>query len=175
QLADVHKECRDIPNAMTDPSVSMSNQCVCKDGFKGPARFGLDSVDAKCVDIDECFNQNVCGADLECMNTQGSYQCTCKSGFTNYNATHCEDKDECKDGSANCHAIAACKNQHGFYQCFCPQGYTGSGVGSNGCTDLNECQNAMVCGVDASCKNLIGSYECTKCDAGHINVKGFCE
>ena len=41
-------------------------------------------------DIDECLNVTVtCGENAECLNTEGSYSCQCKSGFTGdgYNCT----------------------------------------------------------------------------------------
>ncbi|XP_053348725.1 adhesion G protein-coupled receptor E2-like [Clarias gariepinus] len=33
-------------------------------------------------DIEECVeNQTICGPDAKCSNTEGSYYCTCHSGF----------------------------------------------------------------------------------------------
>ena len=41
-------------------------------------------------DIDEC-NSQICGVNSECVNTPGSYQCRCISGFT-WSGTACVGK-----------------------------------------------------------------------------------
>ena len=37
------------------------------------------------------------------------------------------DKNECTDGSAECHVDADCTNTEGSYTCKCKPGYTGDG------------------------------------------------
>ena len=34
------------------------------------------------VDINECEGENECSDNAECINTEGSYDCECKEGFT---------------------------------------------------------------------------------------------
>ena len=34
------------------------------------------------LDIDECSGINMCSEDADCTNTDGSYVCNCKSGFS---------------------------------------------------------------------------------------------
>ena len=35
------------------------------------------------VDVDECTSfPNICGANADCHNTDGSYICNCKGGYT---------------------------------------------------------------------------------------------
>ena len=45
-------------------------------------------------DIDECSAESrPCDENADCTNTDGSYSCTCKQGFTG-NGTICEGKDK---------------------------------------------------------------------------------
>ena len=37
------------------------------------------------------------------------------------------DRNECKDGTAVCDAVAICNNTIGGYECKCPKGYEGTG------------------------------------------------
>lgn len=49
--------------------------CSCKEGFV--------SSGGECLDIDECkSHQHMCGANADCTNTLGSYECLCAPGFT---------------------------------------------------------------------------------------------
>ncbi|TRY90772.1 hypothetical protein DNTS_028646 [Danionella cerebrum] len=70
-------------------------------------------------DADECklFENEIC-KDGFCLNTNGSYECYCKSGLY-YDETklQCVDVDECADES-NC-IDGNCMNTYGSYQCFC--------------------------------------------------------
>ena len=48
-----------------------------------------------CSDIDECaVRVNNCHPNADCTNTFGSFDCSCKSGYTG-NGTFCENIDEC--------------------------------------------------------------------------------
>ncbi|KAK9981791.1 hypothetical protein ABG768_001315 [Culter alburnus] len=40
--------------------------------------------EAKCEDIDECKDPDVCGTNAECHNYPGSYICKCHQGYSNY-------------------------------------------------------------------------------------------
>ena len=50
-----------------------------------------------CADIDECeTSDNDCarfGPNAQCMNTDGSYECGCASGYKN-NGTYCESMSQ---------------------------------------------------------------------------------
>ena len=39
-------------------------------------------------DIDECSISAPCDTNAQCLNTPGSYNCSCNSGYTG-NGTHC--------------------------------------------------------------------------------------
>ena len=46
-------------------------------------------------DIDECSAvSNLCDENADCANSDGSYSCTCKQGFTG-NGTACEGNNGC--------------------------------------------------------------------------------
>ncbi|XP_062576062.1 adhesion G protein-coupled receptor E1-like, partial [Saccostrea cucullata] len=76
--------------------------------------------------IDECSsNQHLC--TQRCINTQGSYRCSCTDGFQlRSDNTTCEDVDECSLETSDCHQ--QCLNTIGGYYCFCYEGFhlTGS-------------------------------------------------
>ena len=41
------------------------------------------------LDINECVGENSCDANATCLNTEGSYLCTCNPGFFG-NGTFCK-------------------------------------------------------------------------------------
>ncbi|XP_023931187.1 fibrillin-1 [Lingula anatina] len=117
-------------------------------------------------DIDECiFNRGGCHTAAACINTIGSFSCTCNSGYFG-NGFTCDtevnygDIDECST-SNQCHANAQCTNTVGSYKCACDAGYTGDG---RTCSNINEC-TASPCHADATCTDTEGSYVC-KCKPG---------
>lgn len=63
----------------------------CMDGTKFVRNRG-------CVDINECRElEDACSSNEECVNTMGSYVCTCKTGFRRDNLTQaCVDINECQ-------------------------------------------------------------------------------
>ena len=105
------------------------------------------------LDIDECKDENyVCDVNANCTNTYGSYNCTCKEGYTGdgrscsgtnliiikfdffsffkvtfYTSLVSSDIDECNNGSHVCDVNANCTNNNGSHNCTCKEGYTGNG------------------------------------------------
>lgn len=53
--------------------------CICRDGWSGE----------DCLqDVDECVETpDICGSETICTNTNGSYICSCKTGYTEKNGT----------------------------------------------------------------------------------------
>ncbi|XP_070182791.1 CUB and sushi domain-containing protein 3-like [Littorina saxatilis] len=74
-----------------------------------------------CQDLDECFLKNPCHVEAVCTNTDGSYTCTCRSGFQQ-NGALCDDVNECNSNNGGC--SDTCDNVAGSYTCSCPPGST---------------------------------------------------
>ncbi|XP_029991385.1 CD97 antigen isoform X2 [Sphaeramia orbicularis] len=140
---------------------------------------GQVSKRGDCVDEDEC-EYNPCGKHAECVNTAGSYECHCPSGFkkseTTDNVTtvngQCEDINECLEDRGICGHTAVCANRIGSYKCTCRSGYNDNKE-SGQCVDVDECEEAEIaqediCGMKGTCKNVEGSYWC-KCQQGYTN------
>ena len=108
-----------------------------------------------CNEINECENSSICQGN--CINTIGSYRCSCLEGFYNMNDTLCADINECQFDNGNC--SHNCSNTVGSFECSCLGGY--EKLGSSDCVDINECllDNGN-CAQD--CSNTIGSYECSR-------------
>ena len=77
------------------------------------------------IDIDECSTGDVCDENAECVDTAGSYDCTCSSGYTGDGHT-CLDIDECL--SDPCDENATCTNNNGSFSCHCHTGFVGNGT-----------------------------------------------
>ena len=167
--ADELNNCR----AFTDcNNENLSFGCTCIDGgFTGPAVVG-DSVE--CADINECEGENVCDVDFGvCSNNDGSYSCSCPSGFedTNGDGTSCRDLDECLgegDGHGICGDGTVCENSPGSFDCVCMPGYHNAAATNDGtivCPDIDECESGTDdCGADADCTNTDGGFECSCSD-----------
>ncbi|OWK00463.1 PROS1 [Cervus elaphus hippelaphus] len=131
--------------------------CICKSGWQGE----------KCEsDINECkdpANVNA-GCSQICVNTPGSYHCSCKNGFVMLsNKKDCKDVDECVLKPSIC-GTAVCKNIPGDFECECAEGYKYNPV-SKSCDDVDECSENLCAQL---CVNYPGGYSCY-CDG----KKGF--
>ncbi|XP_015758389.1 PREDICTED: low-density lipoprotein receptor-related protein 4-like isoform X3 [Acropora digitifera] len=87
--------------------------------------------DMKTFDVDECSASSpVCDKNGICNNTVGSYNCTCKQGYSSAEGKRCKDIDECQISSP-CHVNATCRNSDGSYSCSCNYGLKGDGKTCN--------------------------------------------
>ncbi|KAH7850391.1 hypothetical protein Vadar_032166 [Vaccinium darrowii] len=84
--------CRDVDAA------GGGYNCYCKQGYQGNPY-----VSDGCKDVDECkdLTNNKCKSNATCINTPGSYYCTCPSGYyySSYNLT--EDGWRCIPGQGH--------------------------------------------------------------------------
>ncbi|XP_054460594.1 adhesion G protein-coupled receptor E5 [Anoplopoma fimbria] len=148
-------------------------ECLCQ------CENGLKRKGGQCIDEDEC-EEDLCGENTKCFNTEGSFSCQCLQGYKNVKGQVnftlegiCQDINECSDVYNICGPVANCSNQIGGYNCTCHSGYTKATNGTGNCTDIDECKeaeskNEALCGVKGSCKNSNGSYGCI-CEKGSTN------
>ncbi|CAH1226426.1 VWCE [Branchiostoma lanceolatum] len=130
-----------------------TNVCECDEGWVGTQC--EHDVDECTHGIDECDREN--GA---CINTEGSYNCSCNDGLHLINGTFCHeipDTDECARGISGC--AQNCHNTHGSYYCSCDAGYT-LAADRHACTDINECATNRG-GCEHICTNVPGSRNCS--------------
>ncbi len=164
-----------------------SFECTCKAGFTGDGKIcgcaqGYEVGPSSCVDVNECTTgQNDCApatAGGQCVNKPGSFECTCKAGFTGDGKTcgcaqgyevgpsgSCVDANECTAGTSTCAPEAQggkCSNKPGSFTCSCLPGWEGDGTT---CKDKDECAlNTDNC--NQICTNTLGSFECS-CNPGY--------
>ena len=98
-----------------------------------------------CIDIDECKNLEACSESQQltvCLNTIGSFQCTCGEGFEyNPSLDECRNLNECLVDAFDCNPHQFCVDTYGSYECQCKSGF--NRVGSE-CFDVNECKEKAV-------------------------------
>ena len=67
--------------------------------------------------------------NADCVNVEGSYECTCREGFMG-DGRQClmpQMQNECMDGTDSCSANAICTDLEVGYECVCRSGFTGDG------------------------------------------------
>ncbi|XP_053387432.1 mucin-like protein isoform X2 [Mercenaria mercenaria] len=85
----------------------------------------IASYKQTCENINECtVGPNPCGQI--CNDTDGSYKCFCKEGFTlNIDGHKCDDIDECTLTPSKCTGEnEVCLNIEGNFSCICKPGYS---------------------------------------------------
>lgn len=111
------KSCVYITDGKKNPGgcIGVPQGCggACPQGFY---RYYNQFGGTQCVDVNEC-RQNMCGQST-CINTLGSYQCTCPTGYT-YQGGRCQDANAC----ARSPCSFGCLNNRGGFACQCPPGY----------------------------------------------------
>ncbi|KAJ8035710.1 Mucin-like protein [Holothuria leucospilota] len=172
-------ECQDSPCAADAVCTNTNGSfaCVCNSGFMGDG-FSCENVNECEEGSMTCFSNGTCvttavacSTDATCFNTNGSYDCQCKSGFRG-TGLECVDIDECLN-ETSCNAMADCLNTNGSYVCTCPDGYRGNGF--DNCTNIDECaENIDDCDMKAFCVDTDGGYNCT-CNTGYSGNGTACE
>ncbi|XP_035694584.1 uncharacterized protein LOC118428591 [Branchiostoma floridae] len=111
-------------------------------------------------DTNECTSDNG-GCSHNCVNTDGSYYCTCRTGYRLSGSQSCTDINECSSGNGGCDH--QCHDTSGSFYCTCNTGY--SFYGSTRCIDIDECSRNTD-GCSHICDNTVGSYTC-RCRPGY--------
>ncbi|CAH1271521.1 FCGBP [Branchiostoma lanceolatum] len=110
--------CHPLATCEDVPAPDTGAVCTCPAGFEGDGTMGGTG----CTDVDECDTGNG-GCDHTCSNTDGSYDCSCNTGYSlNADGHACDDVDECNTDNGGCGQT--CTNTMGNYDCSCGDGYT---------------------------------------------------
>ncbi|KAK3590313.1 hypothetical protein CHS0354_034248 [Potamilus streckersoni] len=117
-------------------------------------------------DIDECLVPNICNDSFKiCLNTNGSYRCNCKDGYTLNASGSCIDLNECNHPELNtCQQL--CNNEAGGFSCSCFNGYIQDRNDTTHCEDIDEC-SVGISRCEQLCQNSNGRYTCD-CYFGYI-------
>lgn len=165
-------ECTDVQRAQCSPG--LCSQTI--DGYKCKCSPGFQEAHGRCVEIDECREENH-GCSHTCRNSYGSYECLCPDGFElGDDQKTCVDINECHlKGDTVCDGYP-CKNLDGSYICECPDGEKqscsvtcdhGFTLDTDGrtCIDVNNCLvNNGEC--EQNCVNTEGGFYCL-CNTGY--------
>ena len=149
--------------------------------------------DQVCTDIDECANNDHnCDTNATCNDTDGSYDCTCDSGYTATESGNargpdgCRNVDECTElmdvngievPIHQCHDDATCTDDIGTYTCTCNPGFYDVNGDGRTCEDIDECNlptddaDYVACTYGNECVNDHGSAACV-CLSGFRDVNG---
>ncbi|XP_052808202.1 scavenger receptor cysteine-rich type 1 protein M130-like [Mya arenaria] len=136
----------------------VSGECTCTSGWAG----------SYCeTDINECLTQNICPDGMDCVNQNGSYECTCRPGtMVSDDLSRCIDCPRQSFGW-NCVSSCQCSLQNILTngrdcdsvtgECQCSHGWAGTLCDS----DIDECLNRSVCSeVKTECRNEEGGFRC---------------
>ncbi|KAG8443677.1 hypothetical protein GDO86_009011 [Hymenochirus boettgeri] len=143
------RSCELVPSGLLcipDPSIGA---CICDEGYT------LAEDGRTCQDINDCDKPDIC--EHHCVNTDGSFKCTCKKGFEMVDGK-CVDIDECMSPKIPCEH--ECYNTEGGFVCECWDGYI---VDENNPFKCKRFCNTMTCTADCNPNTL----ECN-CPDGYI-------
>jgi len=128
----------------TEPAKQVNGNCYelsCPDCSFTGVSFG--SWCSENEDTDECStNVHNCASQGSCANTDGSFTCTCGTGYeTSDSGVTCTDIDECSTNVHNCASQGSCANTDGSFTCTCGTGYETS---DSGVTCIQDGQGATL-------------------------------
>ncbi|XP_062615400.1 fibrillin-1-like [Saccostrea cucullata] len=155
-----------------DSNNQTQGKCFCPEGYI------LNKSDkSSCIDVNECANitLNKCSMRETCVNTPGSFNCSCPEGryLENDGRTcsvcdgfsygwNCKTPCECRAGASHCDPVIGCRCKNGW-------------IGAKCNADVDECFMENPCTLaNQECINTPGSYQCV-CQKGFEDRSGNCE
>ena len=116
--------------------------------------------------MDECgIGTASCDPNSDCVDTDGSYDCICRAGYTG-------------DGRLSCAGMLDTFLEDESLKIVVHSGltsYKGQLLLYNYYTDINECETpGDFCDINADCINMAGSYDCV-CKAGYSGDGSSCQ
>ncbi|KAL8615010.1 hypothetical protein ACOMHN_051871 [Nucella lapillus] len=132
-----------------------------------PAGYTLNITEGdvpSCYDVDEC-QTSPCASIATCTNTEGSYTCSCPSGYRldASDVSICTDINECTEKTDNCEQT--CVNNDGAFTCACLSGFTLNTTTDNTCDKVEDpCAGRKQCSY--ACQNVSGLWQCV-CPNGY--------
>ncbi|XP_075404138.1 adhesion G protein-coupled receptor E1 [Tenrec ecaudatus] len=163
-------ECQDVDECAKTPSLCGSAsvcknlpgayKCTCFPGFSATNRttwVPRKTGRLTCSDVDECLYSSICPENSYCVNSVGSYSCSCQTGFVSRNSI-CEVLMRCNHLNGIEFEFEADFTLNNGQLSFMDQGVD--------CADIDECfQDQLLCGPNSVCINVPGSYNC-RCMVG---------
>ena len=152
--------CENVNECLTSPCNDINSYCV-------DNRVVIQSIFLQILFQTTTFLPILFARLRNCVQTEGSYFCTCKQGLKGDGgfSSGCVDENECINHP--CDENAVCENSFGSFKCTCLGGYTGDGFT---CSDINECLNNP-CVDPRTCSNFDGGFSCSCTDSIGTGIK----
>ena len=131
-------ECNNPDNCSDQHCLNMPGNYVCLPKTKsGVCPSGYVGAFPDCVDVNECAETTeLCPRDEQCINTPGSYTCSCPDGYGGPYGCSKMQKTVCL--STECDSNAHCAvSDEGDEYCICNDGFFGNG---HICSEVDECR-----------------------------------
>jgi len=196
-----YKNCAQV-TCSTDATCSVKDmraECNCNPGFTGDGNTCIDDNECltnnggcgstaawtcvnnrgaarTCNDINECASGNG-GCEVGCMNTTGSFTCTCGEGEAlNVDGKTCDAADACTGNPCDAQgdASSTCTVESFGYTCSCSEGYEVTGSATQVCSDSDGCDVGAIeaCLGAANCLDEPAPSVGYRCECGQGYVAG---
>jgi len=152
----------DTSQCPADSAIPENGACVFVDEDGNPT-----GATGLCITVEgqrSCVT-NVCGngkvegpEQCDDGNTVGADGCSADCLVSSLTCSDVASNGGCWTGTGSLKATCT-PAEGGGRTCSCPAGYSGSGVGANGCANVDECQDSNAC-PSGVCVDTVGSFYC---------------